>query len=164
MRKSFNHNLIEEFQYSKKGEFEKASFITVTAPKSSDFYEGLQFLDSLYTRAEFKTLKNIAGILKELTNLTAEQETQAKASDEMLDDEDSAINAYNQLISGLEQDEIAKLNICICELLKKSATVNGEDKFEASFFDEMAIEDRRIITGKYLINFTSTVQRNSKKG
>lgn len=162
MRKSFNHDLIEEFQYSKKGEFEKASYITVTAPKSSDFYEGLQFLDSLYTRAEFKTLKNIAGILKELTNLTSEQEAQAKATDEALDDDDVAINAYNQLISGLEKDEITKLNICICELLKKSAVINGEDKFEQSFFDEMSIEDRRLITGKYLINFTSTVQRNLK--
>lgn len=164
MRKSFNHDLIENFQYSKKGEFEKATFITVSAPKSSDFYEGLQFLDSLYARAELKTLKNIAGIIKELTSLTAEQETIAKETDENLDDETSAVNAYNQLISGLEKDEIAKLNICISELLKKSAKVNGEDNFEQSFFDELSIEDRRIIIGKYLVNFTSTAQRNWKNG
>lgn len=162
MRKSFNHDLIEEFQYSKKGEFETASFITVTAPKSSDFYEGLQFLDSLYARAELKTLKNIASIIKELTALTVEQEEQAKASDEALDDEQTAVNAYNQLISGLEKEEIGKLNICICELLRKSAKINGEDNFEQSFFDELCIEDRRIIIGKYLINFTSTAQRNLK--
>lgn len=164
MRKSFNHDLIESFQYSKKGEFEKATFITVSAPKSSDFYEGLQFLDSLYARAELKTLKNIAGIIKELTSLTAEQEAKAKETDDNLDDETSAVNAYNQLISGLEKDEIAKLNICISELLKKSAKVNGEDNFEQSFFDELSIEDRRIIIGKYLVNFTSTAQRNWKNG
>lgn len=162
MKKTFQHDLIESFQYSKKGEFCQATLLTVTAPKSSDFYEGLQFLDSLYNRAELRTLKNIAGIIKDLTDLTEDEKARAKDSNADLDDEDVAINAYNQLLSGLEEAEIKKLNICICELLKKSAVVNGEDKFEASFFDEMGIEDRRIVIGKYLVNFTSTAQRNLK--
>jgi hypothetical protein len=161
MKKSFNHDLLETFQYSKNGQFDTASFITVSAPKSSEFYEGLQFLDSLYARAEMKTLKNIAGIINELQALTKKQEATARAS-ENLDEEETAVNAYNQLLSGLEKDEITKLNICICELLRKSALVNGEDKFEQSFFDELGIEDRRIIIGKYLVNFTSSAQRNSK--
>ncbi len=161
MKKNFNHDLLETFQYSKNGQFDTASFITVSAPKSSEFYEGLQFLDSLYARAEMKTLKNIAGIINELQALTKKQEATARAS-ENLDEEETAVNAYNQLLSGLEKDEITKLNICICELLRKSALVNGEDKFEQSFFDELGIEDRRIIIGKYLVNFTSSAQRNSK--
>lgn len=162
MKKTFLHTLEEQFTYSKGGEFVEAKTITVTAPKSSDFYEGLQFLDSLYARAELKTLKNIAGIIKDLNNLTSDEIEQAKKTDEALDEEISAVNAYNQLISGLEKEEIGKLNICITELLRKSAVVNGEDKFEQTFFDELGIEDRRLIIGKYLINFTSTAQRNSK--
>ena len=162
MKKTFTHTLEEQFTYSKNGNFAEAKTITVTAPKSSDFYEGLQFLDSLYARAELKTLKNIAGLIKELNNLTSDEVEQAKKSDETLDEDVSAVNAYNQLISGLEKEEIGKLNICITELLKKSSVINGEDKFEQAFFDDLGIEDRRLIIGKYLVNFTSTAQRNSK--
>lgn len=162
MKKTFTHTLEEQFTYSKDGDFTEAKTITVTAPKSSDFYEGLQFLDSLYARAELKTLKNIAGIIKELNNLTSDEVEQAKKTDEKLDEDVSAVNAYNQLISGLEKEEIGKLNICITELLKKSAVINGKDKFEQAFFDDLGIEDRRLIIGKYLVNFTSTAQRNSK--
>lgn len=163
IKKQFNHDLVESFKYSKSGEFHEATLLTVTAPKSTDFYEGLQYLDSLYNRAELRTLKNIASIIKDLNELTEDEKAKAQDSNSDLDDEDVALNAYNQLLSGLEEAEIKKLNICICELLKKSAVVNGEDKFEASFFDEMCIEDRRLIIGKYLVNFTSSVQRNLKK-
>lgn len=164
MKKSFKHDLLEAFQYSKGGNFSQATVIEVTAPKNPDFYEGLQFLDSLFNRAELKTLKNIAGIVKDLEKLTEEQKDTAKAQEDMLTEDEQAINAYNQLLSGLEQAEIKQLNICISELLAKSAIINGEDKFEGSMYYDLGIEDRRLLIGKYLQNFTSTAQRNSKNG
>ena len=162
MNKTFKHELVEEFRYSKSGDFDNATFIEVTAPKSSDFYEGLQVLDSLYNRAELKSLKSLAGVLKELEANDTQKEKAKEQAEEMSEDE-KAINAYNQIMSGLDEKEIKCLNICICELLKKSALVNGEDKFEALFFEDMDIDDRRLIIGKYLVNFTSSAQRNSKK-
>ncbi len=162
MKKSFKHDLLEQFQYSKSGNFSQATVIEVTAPKNSDFYEGLQLLDSLYNRAELKSLKSIAGIVKDLEKLSEEQKDKAKEQDNALTEDEQAINAYNQLLSGLEQAEIKQLNICVAGLLAKSAVINGEDKFEAVMYDEMSIEDRRLLIGKYLTNFTSTAQRNSK--
>ena len=164
MKKTFKHDLLEEFQYSKGGNFSQATVIEVTAPKNPDFYEGLQFLDSLYNRAELKSLKSIAGIVKDLEKLTEEQKDRAKEQDNALTEDEQAINSYNQLLSGLEQAEIKQLNVCIAELLAKSAIINGEDKFEAVMFNELSIEDRRLLIGKYLQNFTSTAQRNSKNG
>lgn len=163
MRKNFTHELVESFTYSAKGNFNEATTLLVEAPKSSDFYEGLQFLDSLYNRAELKTLKNIAGIIKDLDNISEADKQKAKDINEELDNDEVAINTYNQLLSGLEQNEIKQLNICIKELLKKSAKINGEDNFEDSLFDELCIEDRRLIIGKYLVNFTSIAQRNLKR-
>lgn len=162
MKKSFKHDLLEQFQYSKSGNFSQATVIEVTAPKNPDFYEGLQLLDSLYNRAELKSLKSIAGIVKDLEKLTEEQKDKAKEQDNALTEDEQAINAYNQLLSGLEQAEIKQLNICVAGLLAKSAVINGEDKFEAVMYDELSIEDRRLLIGKYLTNFTSTAQRNSK--
>lgn len=164
MKKTFKHDLLEAFQYSKGGNFSQATVIEVTAPKNPDFYEGLQFLDSLYNRAELKSLKSIAGIVKDLEKLTEEQKDRAKEQENALTEDEQAINSYNQLLSGLEQAEIKQLNVCIAELLAKSAVINGEDKFEAVMFNELSIEDRRLLIGKYLQNFTSTAQRNSKNG
>ena len=99
-----------------------------------------------------------------MEKLTEEQKDRAKEQDNALTEDEQAINSYNQLLSGLEQAEIKQLNVCIAELLAKSAVINGEDKFEAVMFNELSIEDRRLLIGKYLQNFTSTAQRNSKNG
>lgn len=162
MRKQFTHQLEEQFKYSNKGEFHNAEIIVVTAPKSSDFYENLQFLDSLCTKAEMRTMKNVAGLLKEL-NLTDEQKKQVQQQNQSKDENEKALEAYNQLMSGLERDEIKNLNLAILELLKKSAQVDGEKNFEETFWNDMCIEDKRLLIGKYIENFTVTAQRNLKK-
>ena len=38
-----------------------------------------------------------------------------------------------------------------------------EKKFEETFWDEIGIEDRRLLIGKYIANFTVSAQRNLKK-
>lgn len=161
MRKEFTHQLLESFRYSAKGEFHDAEVIVVKAPKTSGFYENLQFLDSLCNKAEMRSMKNIAGILKELET-TDEQREKAEQQKQERSEEERALDAYNQLLAGLEQDEIKKLNVAIVELLKKSAMVDGEKNFEETFWDDMEIDDRRLIIGKYIENFTVSAQRNLK--
>lgn len=163
MKKEFRHQLLESFQYSANGEFHKADLIVVEAPKSSNFYDNLQFLDSLCNKAEIRSMKNIAPLLKELDNVKEEDKVKAQEINEEKDEDEKALDSYNQLMSGLEQDEIPKLNIAIVELLKKSAKVDGEKNFEETFWDEIGIEDRRLIIGKYIANFTVSAQRKSKK-
>lgn len=166
MKKEFLHELTEPFKYSHNGEFHNADVIGVKAPKgSNDFFENLQFLDSLCNKAEMRSMKNIAGVLKEL-ELTEEQKEKAQETNSNKTEEEKALDAYNQLLAGLEREEIKQLNICIIELLKKSAVVDGEKKFEASFWDgEDCLDDydKRLLIGKYIENFTVTAQRNSKK-
>ena len=162
LKKEFTHQLEESFRYSANGNFNDAEIITVSAPKSSNFYENLQFLDCLCNKAELRTMKNIAGVLNELKVTDAEKEKAEKEKNELSDNE-KAINAYNQLFAGLEREEISQLNVVIVELLKKSAFVDGEKKFEEQFWEDMSIEDRRLLIGKYIENFTVTAQRNSKK-
>lgn len=162
LKKEFTHQLEESFRYSAEGNFHDAEVIVVTAPKSSNFYENLQFLDCLCNKAELRTMKNIAGVLKELQVSDADKEKAEKEKNE-LSDNDKAINAYNQLFAGLEKEEISQLNIVIVELLKKSAMVDGSKKFEEEFWEDMDIADRRLLIGKYIENFTVTAQRNLKK-
>lgn len=161
MNKEFTHQLLESFRYSHSGEFHEAEIIKVTAPKSTGFYENLQFLDALCNRAEMRSMKNIAGLLKEL-DLSEEQKTQAEAQNQERTEDEKAFDAYNQTLSGLELDEIKKLNIAILELLKKSATIDGVEKFTSDMWEEISLEDKRLIIGKYLANFTVSAQRNSK--
>lgn len=162
MKKSFTHELIEGFKYSAKGEFHNAEIITVDAPKSSEFYENLQFLDSLVNKSEMRMMKNLAGVLKELNLSDTDRQTAQKQNEEKSETE-QAYDAYNQLISGLEKDEIKQLNIAIVELLKKSAKVDGEKNFEDTFWDDIGIEDKRLIIGEYVVNFTASSQRSLKK-
>ena len=162
MKKEFTHQLEESFKYSHAGEFQQAEILSVTAPKSSDFYDNLQFLDSLCNKSEMRSMKNFAGILKEL-KLTEEEKVQAEQQNSEKSEDEKALDTYMQVLSGLEEDEIKKLNIVILELLKKSAKVDGEKNFEEVFWNDMCIEDRRLIIGKYIENFTVTAQRNSKK-
>ena len=162
MKKEFTHQLLESFQYSLDGQFQQAEIIKVTAPKSSGFYENLQFLDDLCNKAEMRSMKNVAGLLKEL-NLTEEQEKQAKKQNEEKSEDEKALDAYNQTLSGLEKEEIKQLNIAIIELLKKSAEIDGVQKFLETFWDEISIDDKRLLIGKYLANFTVVAQRNSKR-
>lgn len=163
MKKEFRHQLLESFQYSANGEFQKADLIVVEAPKSSGFYDNLQFLDSLCNKAEMRAMKNIAPLLKELDDIKQEDKEKAKEINENKSEDEIALDSYNQLMSGLNQDEIPKLNIAILELLKKSAKVDGEKNFEETFWDEIGIEDRRLLIGKYVANFTVSAQRNLKK-
>ena len=163
MKKEFRHQLLEQFQYSANGEFHQADLIVVEAPKSTNFYDNLQFLDSLCNKAEIRSMKNIAPLLKELDNVKEEDKVKAQEINEEKDEDEKALDSYNQLMSGLEQDEIPKLNVAIVELLKKSAKVDGEKKFEETFWDEIGIEDRRLIIGKYIANFTVSAQRKSKR-
>ena len=162
MKKEFRHNLEEKFKYSANGEFHEAEIIVVEAPKSSDFKDNLQFLDSLCNRAEMRSLKDIAPIIKEF-NVSQEVKDVAKEQLEEKTEEDKALDAYNQIMSGLNQDEIKQLRIVIVELLKKSAKVDGTKNFEGLFWEEMSIEDQRLIIGKYIENFTVSAQRKSKK-
>lgn len=162
MKKEFRHSLEEKFKYSANGEFHEAEIIVVEAPKSSDFKDNLQFLDSLCNRAEMRSLKDIAPIIKEF-NVSQEVKDVAKEQLEEKTEEDKALDAYNQIMSGLNQDEIKQLRIVIVELLKKSAKVDGTKNFEGLFWEEMSIEDQRLIIGKYIENFTVSAQRKSKK-
>lgn len=162
MKKEFRHNLEEKFQYSAGGEFHQAEIIVVEAPKSSEFKDNLQFLDSLCNRAEMRSLKDIAPIIKEF-NVTEEAREVAKEQVQEKTEEDKALDAYNQIMSGLNQDEIKQLRVVIVELLKKSAKVDGTKNFEAVFWEEMSIEDQRLMIGKYIENFTVSAQRKSKR-
>ena len=162
MKKEFRHSLEEKFKYSANGEFHEAEIIVVEAPKSSDFKDNLQFLDSLCNRAEMRSLKDIAPIIKEF-NVSQEVKDVAKEQLEEKTEEDKALDDYNQIMSGLNQDEIKQLRIVIVELLKKSAKVDGTKNFEGLFWEEMSIEDQRLIIGKYIENFTVSAQRKSKK-
>ena len=162
MKKEFRHSLEEKFKYSANGEFHEAEIIVVEAPKSSDFKDNLQFLDSLCNRAEMRSLKDIAPIIKEF-NVSQEVKDVAKEQLEEKTEEDKALDAYNQIMSGLNQDEIKQLRIVIVELLKKSAKVDGTKNFEGLFWEEMSIEDQRLIIGKYIENFTVSAQRKLKK-
>lgn len=162
MKKEFRHSLEEKFKYSANGEFHEAEIIVVEAPKSSDFKDNLQFLDSLCNRAEMRSLKDIAPIIKEF-NVSQEVKDVAKEQLEEKTEEDKALDAYNQIMSGLNQDEIKQLRVVIVELLKKSAKVDGTKNFEALFWEEMSIEDQRLIIGKYIENFTVSAQRKLKK-
>lgn len=161
-KKEFTHQLCDSFQYSHEGQFQQAEVLKITAPKITDFADNLQILDSLCNRAELRTLKNIAGVLKELDATDTQREQARKQAEEQTDD-DKALSAYNQVVSGLDNAEIKMLNVCMKELLKKSAEVDGCHNFEDSFWDLLSIEDRRLLTGKYIENFTVTAQRNSKK-
>lgn len=164
--KEFTHQLIESFRFSSKGEFDQAEIITVSAPKTQDFYGNVSFLDSLYLKAERRSVKDVAGLIKEL-DLSEAERAKAKEDEEKrvleLSDDEKALNVYTQLISGLEQNELKQLDICMCELLKSSAKVNGDKNFEAVFYEnELCFEDRRLITGKYVLNFTSMAQKALK--
>lgn len=162
MKKEFRHNLEEKFQYSAGGEFHQAEIIVVEAPKSSEFKDNLQFLDSLCNKAEMRTLKDLAPIIKEF-NVSKEVREVANEQIQEKTDDDKALDAYNQLMSGLNQDEIKQLKVVIIELLKKSAVVDGNKNFEAIFWEDMSIEDQRLIIGKYVENFTVSAQRKLKK-
>lgn len=163
LKKEFTHELYEKFKYSDDGSFHEAEIITVEAPKSRDFYTNLQFLDSLVIKAEMRNIKNVAGLMSELGDIDENKQQEYKKVQDEKPEEEKALDAYSQLIGGLDKDEIEKLDICIKEILKSSGKVNGDKNFEDSFYDDLSIEDRRVLIGMYIVNFTSTAQRALKR-
>jgi len=168
MKKEIIHELVTPFEYSSKGEFHQASIITISAPRGGDDLINVQILDSLCGRANNRNMKDLAGVIKALgdeNNESKQAKEQAEEQKEKMTEDESALLQYSQLVSSLEKQELKTLNVCMAEILSDSALVDGEKKFEAVFFHkEMSVEDVRLIIGKYIENFTSSSQNNSKKG
>ncbi len=153
--KEFTHELKEVFKYSNKGEFCEANLITIKAPKGNMIE--LMIIDGLCAQSERRALSDVADLIDKIDDANKEK---IKQLENEKDDDSKALDAYNSLFAGLKGKEYSQFDISFKEILKQCAVVDNEKTFEDSFYNELSMPDKRLLIGKYIVNFTSSSQAN----
>jgi len=138
IKKEFEYQLQQSFDYAHKGATVPASKITVKCP-SNKVLKSLSVIESEFMAAITKA--------QQATTQEAIKEAQANIAGEGELDGKSAIMA---LLS------FGNINTCYDEfkiILTKTAFVDDDEKFEKPMWDDLSVQDTKALLGEYLVNF-----------
>ena len=129
------YELKKSFQYSHKGDTEKAQFIEVKEPT----YKQIQYVSKIKQQ-----------LMNALHGLSSDAET---SSSEQSSGDTTLTGAQAMQILYSSKETIAPVFTCMAEILRACAVIDGSEGFTAVYVDRLSAADFEGITGDYIANF-----------
>ncbi len=130
------YELKNPFDYAYKGDFQAASFITITAPT-------------------FKQMDKVTPIKQAFTAAISEvtADVVTTGDDDSKADAEAVTGAQAMQLMHRWSGDMVKINLYAQQLFKLAALVDGETDMTAPMIDKMSLNDFEGLLGAYIANF-----------